>query len=123
MKQAAKILIVEDETTLREVYTTLLGMQGYEVESAVNGLEGLTKHHAFQPDLIILDLLMPIMDGMTFLKNFDNAASPNTKILVYSNLYDSDTVDQVKQLGANDIILKSSLSPSQLIAAVSGLLS
>ena len=115
---ATKVLIVEDETMLSDVYKTVLAMNDYEVEVAANGLEGLQKIKAFDPHVILLDLLMPKMDGITMLSTLDPSVSRQKKIIVCSNLFDEPTVTQVKQLGACDLILKSTLSPAQLVELV-----
>lgn len=64
---AKRILVVEDDTSIRELLVELLESEGYSVSSAVNGLEGL-KHlqNNLNPDLILIDLMMPVMDGYTF---------------------------------------------------------
>jgi len=113
-----RILIVEDETVLSNVYQMVLGMNGYDVQTAGNGVLGMTALPSFKPDLILLDLLMPQMDGITFLKNFDAEQYPDVTILVYSNLFDNDTRTEVLELGAKDIILKSSMSPQGLVDLV-----
>lgn len=62
-----RILVVEDDTSIRELLVELLESEGYEVFSAVNGLEGLKiLQEKSQPDLILIDLMMPIMDGYSF---------------------------------------------------------
>jgi CheY-like chemotaxis protein len=64
---AKKILVIEDDTSIRELLVELLESEGYEVSSAVNGLEGILKLQSKQyPDLILIDLMMPVMDGYTF---------------------------------------------------------
>jgi CheY-like chemotaxis protein len=60
-----KILLIEDEASLREILVLLLSAEGYEVEPAVNGNDGLEKAKSYRPDLIISDLRMPVMDGPT----------------------------------------------------------
>jgi DNA-binding response OmpR family regulator len=118
MSVATKVLIVEDETMLSDVYKTVLSMHGYDVEVAANGVEGLQKIKAFDPAVILLDLLMPKMDGITMLSTLEPKVCQQKKIIVCSNLFDEPTVTQVKQLGAQDLILKSTLSPAQLVDLV-----
>jgi DNA-binding NarL/FixJ family response regulator len=119
MKVLSKVLIIEDESLLSSVYGTVLSLNNCMVETACDGVDGVKKLRTFCPNIILLDLLMPNMDGISFLKQFDWTTYPNTQIIVYSNLFDGNTVDQVKSLGAKDIVLKSSLSPNQLVALVS----
>lgn len=64
---AKRILVVEDDTSIRELLVELLESEGYEVSSAVNGLEGIRHlQNNLKPDLILIDLMMPVMDGYTF---------------------------------------------------------
>ena len=76
-----RILVVEDDSSIRELLVELLQSEGYDVSSAVNGLEGLKfLQTEFNPDLILIDLMMPVMDGYSFrseqLKNPDWAKIP-----------------------------------------------
>lgn len=117
-----KLLIIEDENMLREVYTTLFSMENYEVMSAANGKEALRLLKKFKPDLIILDLLMPVMNGIEFLEKAQlQKYYPETKILVLSNLSDPKTISKISKLGASDHRLKASLSPAQLAATIKNL--
>ncbi len=118
MNAPLRVLVVEDEPLLSDVYSLVLTHGGYDVATAGNGLIGLKMVASFHPTIILLDLLMPKMDGLTFLQTFDFTANPNTKIIVYSNLYDNQKERQVRELGAVDIILKSSMTPSGLVELV-----
>ena len=81
-----RILIVEDEKPLREAFAFLLTQEGYEVELAENGKVALKKLAAFRPDLILLDMLMPVMNGLEFLRAARlPSAFPVTKTLLLSN--------------------------------------
>ena len=65
----AKILVVDDRASNRDILTTLLGYRGHRVSEATNGTDALDKVHTDPPDLIITDLLMPGMDGFEFVRN------------------------------------------------------
>lgn len=85
-----RILVVEDDTSIRELLVELLESEGYEVASAVNGLEGLKYLQAQKaPDLILIDLMMPVMDGYTFrteqLKNQTWSAIPTVVMSAEAN--------------------------------------
>jgi CheY-like chemotaxis protein len=86
---AKRILIVEDDTSIRELLVELLESEGYEVDAAVNGLEGLKQLESKQPDLILIDLMMPVMDGYTFrteqLKNQKWAIIPTVVMSAEAN--------------------------------------
>lgn len=114
-----RILIVEDETLLSDVYSMVLNSHGYTTEVAANGAEALQMLDVFKPDIILLDLLMPQMDGITFLKTLQHDASKPPRIIVYSNLFDSRKEEEVKSLGAVDIVLKSSVTPEGLVELIS----
>jgi CheY-like chemotaxis protein len=115
---APKILIVEDEDVLRKAFDTVLKTGGYEVGMAENGLEGIRLMKEMKPDLVLLDVFMPVMDGREFLRNIDLDDYPNTAVIVYSNLSDPKTEDEMRDLGATDFVLKASLTPRELLAMV-----
>jgi DNA-binding NarL/FixJ family response regulator len=118
-----KLLIVEDEDILRQAYVNVFKMEGFNVAEAANGEVALEQIEKFLPDVVILDILMPIMDGIEFLEKVNLVKKyPKTKVLVLSNLSDKETVDHVITLGAARHLVKSSLSPSQLVKTVRALL-
>jgi CheY-like chemotaxis protein len=112
------ILVIEDEKLLREAYTTILKFQGHQVRAAQNGVEGLKKLKEKQPDIVLLDIFMPQMDGREFLRNFNAADYPTTKILVLSNVSDKETEEEVLANGAKLFLLKAELSPIDLVRIV-----
>ncbi len=114
-----KLLLVEDEHALREVYKTLFTFEKYEVHEAVNGKEALKQIKKLQPDIVVLDILMPVMTGLEFLeKAMVKENYPKTKVLVLSNLSDAKTLNQIQELGAAKYLLKSSAGPAELAATV-----
>jgi CheY-like chemotaxis protein len=112
------VLIVEDEIILQDVYKLVLSTQGYVIHVANNGQEGLQQLKARQPDMVLLDLFMPVMDGKRFLQKIDVADYPQTKFVVYTNLSDTETETEMMELGADRFILKSSMAPQDLIGLV-----
>ncbi len=81
-----RILVVEDDPTIQKIYRNVLTKEGYEVEVASDGKEGLTKATAKEPDLIILDMLMPNMSGIEFLRAYDIINKhPSVKVIAFSN--------------------------------------
>ncbi|HVW23567.1 MAG TPA: response regulator [Candidatus Saccharimonadales bacterium] len=109
----AKILLVEDDAKLIESYTFLLTQVGHEVQQAINGAEGIEKVKSFQPDLVLLDMLMPGSNGLEFLQQLRDTGS-TAKVVVMSNLDNFQAELEASKLGAESYILKSSLSPTQL---------
>jgi len=115
----AKILIVEDEKVLNEAYELVLKKEGYAVSCAFNGEEALAYVKKGKFDLILLDLRMPKIDGVEFLKRSDPSKNfPSTKIIVFSNYDDQKEVDDAIKHGATRYILKAWSSPSELVKIV-----
>jgi Response regulators consisting of a CheY-like receiver domain and a winged-helix DNA-binding domain len=114
-----KILVVEDEISLREVYDVILSTGPYEVSVAHNGKEALELCKVNDFDLILLDLMMPVMDGVGFLRKYsDGQGNLESKVIVLSNLSSGDELTEALKLGAHKSVLKSNLSPSQLLSMV-----
>ncbi|MDB5163459.1 MAG: DNA-binding response regulator VicR [Candidatus Saccharibacteria bacterium] len=119
----AKILIVEDDEALNKAYEFILKQDGHTVMTAFNGQDGLHKADDFKPDIILLDLLMPVMDGLQFLQNFDATNKhPNVKVVILTNLGHEKEVEEALQLGAYKYILKAHESPRQLSVHVKHLI-
>jgi CheY-like chemotaxis protein len=114
-----RVLIVEDDDVLRDLYSLRLGMEGFAVETACDGLEGLERVQAEMPDLIILDMLMPRLDGMGFLNQFRKLAQPPPpKVIVASNKSSSQSAHEAKTLGAVEYLIKSQITPDDLVGYV-----
>jgi CheY-like chemotaxis protein len=119
----SRILIIEDEAILQEVYELALTAHGYEVDVAGNGREGLDSISRCKPSLILLDIFMPVMDGQEFLRNFPRREYPGTRIIVYTNLSDTKMRNEMVALGADEVILKASMTPDDLVQLVGKVLS
>ena len=113
-----RVMVVEDELMLQDVYKLVLETKGFQVVTANNGQEALDKVKIAAPDVILLDMLMPIMDGREFMRQIDMSDYPDMKVIVYSNLSDSRTEEEMLSLGAERFVLKSSMSPADLIKMV-----
>ncbi len=113
------VLIVEDEKILRDAYMEILRQEGFQVMDAADGFEALARLEEASPDLILLDMLMPHMDGLTFLEKAAlHERHPNAKVIAFSNLSNQQGLTAMMQKGASMQLLKSSLSPKQLVAVV-----
>lgn len=112
------ILIVEDEASLNEAYQIVLANAGYDIFSAFDGKEALKLCAEVNPDVILLDLRMPIMDGITFLREFKPEEHKNTKVIVFSNYDMQQEVEEAYNLGAYKYILKALASPKELLKIV-----
>jgi DNA-binding response OmpR family regulator len=114
----ANILIVEDNESLNDVYKLILTKAGYNVKTAFNGAEALKAVKQKLPDLILLDMLMPQMGGLGFLKKFNPPKDTKIKVIILSNLDEDQDIKEAQKYGATKYILKASLSPSELVAQV-----
>lgn len=111
----AKILVVEDDRDLNNAYKIILENEGHAVETAFNGQEALKKLESFTPELILLDLLMPIMGGLEFLQHYDLVNKhPDVKVLIFTNMENSPEVTEAYNLGAHRCIIKSWTAPQNL---------
>ncbi len=115
----AKVLIVEDDKDLNQAYQMILRRDGHEVFVAHNGKEALKEAQAHDPQLILLDLLMPIMDGLEFLKKYDLPKQKDVKVLIFTNMENSPEVNEAYKLGAHRCIIKSWTAPQNLSHVVS----
>ncbi len=114
----ANVLVIEDNKTLNHAYKLILQKEGFSVRVAYNGKEGLELAKLSEPNLILLDMLMPIMNGIDFLMKFKPANHPDTTVIILSNLNEDSEVQKALKLGAHKYILKASTSPQELIAHV-----
>jgi DNA-binding response OmpR family regulator len=116
-----KVMIIEDNKDIQEIYKHSFEKCGYEVILENNGLDGLNGIVEKRPDVILLDLMLPKMDGFQFLKEMrDNQL--NVPVIVCSNISDNEVTTKVMDLGAIGIILKVNYSGKQLVDKVKYLL-
>jgi DNA-binding response OmpR family regulator len=113
-----KILLVEDEDILRETFMLMISTQPYIVDTAENGQVALDLCAKKTYDLILLDLMMPVLDGVGFLKQFAPNKPKKTKVIILSNLTSGTEIESAMNMGVERSLLKSSLSPNELIAFV-----
>ena len=119
-----KVLLVEDDPLIIRLYQKTLTLEGYEVETAENGLIGLQKLSAFQPDVIMLDIMMPTMNGIEFLeKTKGGEQEKGVPVIVLTNVADSDVTLNAAAQGAALVLIKSQTEPDDVVAAVKGVLS
>lgn len=113
-----KILLVEDEPILRESYQLILSTEPYITHAAADGSEALRLCQTTDYDLILLDLMMPHVDGVMFMERYLNANKKLPKIIVLSNLSSGDALARAMALGAHRHAVKADLSPRQLLSLV-----
>ena len=112
-----KILLVEDDQFTRELYEEVLKDAGFEVNSAVDGLDGLAKIKIGGYDLILLDVMMPKMDGLDVLRSLINEppAVKNGPIVLLTNLTNDPVIDTAYGLNAKGHLVKSDITPGELV--------
>jgi two-component system response regulator (stage 0 sporulation protein F) len=114
-----KILVVEDQLALREGYVTILKKAGYEVFEASDGMSAVIEAERVHPDVILLDLLMPYMDGLTFLRKYDvRNKHADVSVVIFSNSSAPSKVEEAMEMGAKRYLLKAIVSPKKLLKIV-----
>lgn len=114
----AKILVAEDDKFLATAYKTKLTSAGFEVKVVIDGEEALRELTNFAPDILILDLKMPKVDGFYLLETLKKNAQAHPPIIVASNSGDKPDIERAMALGAADYVVKSNLSMKGLIEKI-----
>ncbi len=117
-----KILIVEDDIALSEMYKMKFTKEWFEAEVAENGFNAIVKLQQFQPDAILLDIMMPDMDWFEALRVIREQTSMNTKIIMFTNLDKKEDIDKALNSGADDYVIKANITPKEIVEKVLGLL-
>ena len=114
-----KILVVEDEASLLNVLRDELAAAGFEVFKAHDGEEGYKMALEKHPDLILIDVLMPKMDGITMFKNLRKQEGlKNVPGIILTNLNDTKTIEDALENGAYDFLVKSDWEPKNLVKRI-----
>lgn len=115
-----RILIVEDDKLLRDLYLELLGDEGFEVDDAADGETGSAKALAGGYDLILLDIMLPKKDGLEILDDLKNnkPQKPNGSIVMLTNLGHDEVIKQGLLSGASGYLIKSALTPDEVLHQV-----
>jgi len=118
-----KILIIEDDSFLSEMYSTKLIQEGFEVEVAVDGKQGFEKIKNIKPDLILLDIVLPKIDGFEVLENVKKDTElKNIPIILLTNLGQKSEIEKGLSLGADEYIIKAHFTPTAVVAKVKEML-
>ncbi|MBI4779678.1 response regulator [Candidatus Falkowbacteria bacterium] len=112
-----KILIVEDEDALASVLSSKFKLEGFEVHISVNGGDGLREIEAWQPNLILLDIVMPKVNGYEVLESLQKNNN-KTPVIVISNSGQDVELEKIKKLGAVDYIIKTQINPEEFVGKV-----
>ncbi len=114
-----KILIVEDDSFLRELIVKKITKEGFEIKEAIDGPEALRKAKEERPDLILLDLILPGVDGFTVLSQFkQDAELKDIPVLILSNLGQKEEIKRGLDFGAVDYLVKANFTPSEIIEKI-----
>ena len=120
MKQ---ILLIEDDPFLVEIYTTKLKKAGFQVVVAGDGDEGLRKMKEKTPDLLLLDIVLPSLNGWEILRNIKkNPKLSNVKVVILSNLGERDEIEKGLKLGAVRYLVKAHYTPSEVVEEIKKIL-
>lgn len=120
---AKRILIVEDDRFLRELIVKKLANEGYEAIEAVDGEQGLQKTKEEKPDIILLDLILPGIDGFEVLAlKKDDPSISGIPVIILSNLGQKEDVEKGLALGAVDYLIKAHFTPGEIIEKVRNIL-
>jgi response regulator RpfG family c-di-GMP phosphodiesterase len=119
-KPLVKVLIIEDEESLREMYSEKFKHEGFEVITAKEGKEGLETAIKYDPDIILLDLMMPVMDGKKMLRELRKIPKfKNLPVVVLTNAGDIDSIKEtVHYEHANEFFIKSNVSMDDVVKKV-----
>lgn len=114
-----KIAIIEDDPVISQMYRMKFEADGFEVQLANNGVRGVALVEAFLPDMILLDLQMPEMDGTEALRVIrKNEWGKNIPVIVLTNLGEEESPKEIRALGIHSYIVKADLTPRQVVQRV-----
>jgi len=116
---AKTILIIEDDKFLRELIAQKLIKEGYEASEAVDGEEGLKKIKEVKPDLVLLDLILPGIDGFEVLSKMrEESTLSRIPVIILSNLGQKEDVEKGLKFGAVDYLIKAHFTPGEIIEKI-----
>ena len=114
-----KILLIEDEEMLANMYEVKFNNEGFDIVKALDGAEGLEKSKTVNPDFILLDIIMPKMDGFSVLTALkEDEKTKNVPVLLLTNLGQDEDVARGKELGAVGYLVKANITPSEVVESV-----
>lgn len=114
-----KIAIIEDDAVISQMYRMKFEADGFEVQIANNGRDGVELVQQFSPDMVLLDMQMPIMDGAEALKAIRSAEWGKTlPVMILTNLGEEEAPKDIRSLGIESYIVKADLTPRQVVERV-----
>jgi len=113
------VLIVEDDKFLRELISRKILNEGFDISEAVDGEDGLKKVKEEKPDLILLDLILPGIDGFEFLARIkEDSSLAQIPVIILSNLGQKEDIEKGMKLGAVDYLIKAHFTPREIIEKI-----
>lgn len=113
------VLVAEDDKFYVSIYQSKLEREGYDVVIAKDGNETIEMLKKHQPDLLLLDLIMPVKDGFETLRELRaNPETKDMKVIVFSNLGQEDDIERVKAIGVTDYLVKTNISIQEMVEKV-----
>lgn len=114
-----RIAIVEDDPTISQMYRMKFEVEGFDIRMAKNGRVGVEVVKDFKPDVILLDLQMPEVDGLEALEMIrKNEESKTTPVVILTNLGEEEAPPEIHMLGVHSYIVKANFTPRQVVAHV-----
>ena len=115
----SKVAIVEDDQAISQMYRIKFEAEGYRVETAANGKLGLALIESMRPDIILLDLMMPVMNGDEMLKQLRATSwGKNIKVIILTNVGEQEAPDGLDKLEVRRFIVKAEMTPRQVAEMV-----
>jgi DNA-binding response OmpR family regulator len=120
---AKKILIIEDDKFLRELIAQKIVKEGYDISEAIDGEEGIKKIKEEKPDMVLLDLILPGIDGFEVLSKMkEDPFLAQIPVIILSNLGQKDDIEKGLKLGAADYLIKAHFTPGEIIEKIKTIL-
>jgi len=122
-EQKTYVLLVEDDTFLANIYKTKFEMEGFKISVSDNGENGLKDVKSKKPDIILLDILLPKMDGFAVLEKLKkDGETKDIPVILLTNLGQKDDVEKGLEMGAADYLIKAHFKPSEVVDKVKKIL-
>ncbi len=119
-----KLLLIEDDPFLIKLYAEIFAEANYKVDQSLNGEEGLKKANSLKPDIILLDIMLPNMNGLEVLEKLkSNADTKEIPVVVITNLASSKDQDKATSLGAVKYLIKTQYDPDQIVDIIKEIVS
>lgn len=122
MTKPIKVALIEDDAAIVNMYMTKLRMEGFNVQTAPDGLAGLELVGIFNPDVVLLDVMMPEVGGVEFLENLRSKTSNDgLKIIMMTNIDDPKLKQSLEQMHISDYLVKAEVTPAEVVEKIRSL--